>query len=806
MHALLRLIVLLPNALGASAVAAHSSTDGKEGTALRPELAQEILSESSGDPRTLQSGASATSTRQRITAVDLARFATIGNPNTLRYNAAPGDAAVFSPNREYVAVVVRRGNPAHETNDAILLVYRASDLLGGGRGTLVATFSSAANYQPIASVQWLADGHTIVFAGTEGGQPSQIYSVNIRTRQQQELTREQTQLLWYDVTPTGSHIVTTSAGTSQPPSADEICLNRGCLVTSSQLVDVEQGTTWSSPPLTVYDVGTKTVRRLDSPETLDDRIEGCEYPYPSTMPLPGGVSPNGRFVLRSCRLREWPAWWGDYTGYAKPRSERCLKRGMSNSACDRALVVVDLERGTSKWLNDVPFTRDHPEPIWIDNGRQLILPGAFETLMHADAQERAKRARAWAVLLVDPATRQTVRIARLSPDTARVSRASWDDRSDVLTIECENAAGNALPPHYYRRVDNRWKEAGAATITDRRASEANVNLVVEQSMNQPPSLIAVDRSTDIRQLVLDPNRWLSQREIGRVEMISWSIGAGITWKGGLYYPPGHMPGRKYPVVLQTHGFTPEKFALQGAANNFAAQAIAARDILVLQIDEAAEKIVNTPKEWHVAQAGYESAIDYLDKLGLIDRNRVGIIGWSRTGPYAGYTLTHSSYPFAAGAFTSTADIGWWYYLAAGSIFPDLDTTYGSAPFGVGLGGWLESAPSFNLDRIRTPMFLWRAGWDWYAALRRLGKPVEYWNSPDGPHDAYMVGERINLNELLVDWFDFWLNEREDLTTSKKDQYTRWRILRQQRNAMLMEQRPPLLQWSAVPLEPTGSPL
>ncbi len=44
-------------------------------------------------------------------------------------------------------------------------------------------------------------------------------------------------------------------------------------------------------------------------------------------------------------------------------------------------------------------------------------------------------------------------------------------------------------------------------------------------------------------------------------------------------------------------------------------------------------------------AAYQGAIDYLDRRRLGDRNRVGLLGFSRTVYYVEYTLTHSQYPF-----------------------------------------------------------------------------------------------------------------------------------------------------------------
>ena len=60
---------------------------------------------------------------------------------------------------------------------------------------------------------------------------------------------------------------------------------------------------------------------------------------------------------------------------------------------------------------------------------------------------------------------------------------------------------------------------------------------------------------------------------------------------------------------------------------------------------------------------YESAIDYLDRRGLIDRNRVGIMGFSRTFWYVTYTLTHSKHHFAAAAIADGLDYSYFQYMA-----------------------------------------------------------------------------------------------------------------------------------------------
>ena len=153
---------------------------------------------------------------------------------------------------------------------------------------------------------------------------------------------------------------------------------------------------------------------------------------------------------------------------------------------------------------------------------------------------------------------------------------------------------------------------------------------------------------------MDLNPQFQHLALARVEEITWKDVHGIEVKGGLYWPPDYVLGQKYPLILQTHGWADDRFWMDGPFTTaFAAQALASKGFFVLQIGEPGDlHILETPKEVTEAMAAYESAIDDLDRKKLIDRNRVGIIGFSRSFWYATYTLTHSKHPFAAAATLS----------------------------------------------------------------------------------------------------------------------------------------------------------
>jgi hypothetical protein len=717
-----------------------------------------------------------------VTVEDVVRFAAIGDPQTMVEDYGPASAAgVFSPDGQRAAVVVRRGNPSTGTNDGSLLVYNASGLFNDQSPQVVAEFSSTTNHQPIAFVRWLGP-ETLMFAGTRGGAIPQLYRVDVSRGQMEQVTHESTDLLWYDLTRSQQRLVVIAALPVVRPDRSPDCLLRGCLVDADSLFLAEIGEKDGTGSLSVQDLESGASRSIPALQSIDETVESC------FDELLGEISPNGRFGLRLCKVKRgrWPAWWADY------KFDQALQSGMTNGDSGYRLTValLDFNEGTSRRLSDAPWRYTQPAPLWLDGGRRLIVVNALESLGGVDAKTRTLRATTQAILLVDPESGKSERIAKLD---FTVSSARWDEKAQTLSVVEQASAGTPPRAMSYRRVGNRWTAdvtRPKAVLPAPRALDRtdSLQLVVEQSMNQPPVLMAVNLKTQVRHKVLDPNPWLAQRRVARVEAMTWKSKDGREWSGGLYYPPAFEPGKRYPLLIQTHGFDQSIFMISGVARNFIAQPLAACNILVLQMQETGIRgVVGTPEEWPTIQTGHESAIDYLDSRGLVDRSHVGIVGWSRTGPHAAYTLTHSNYPFAAAAFTSTGQLSYWWYVAAVNSQSDMIGDYGAAPEGKGFDVLRKLSPGFNLERMHTPTIMWSnrsiAGlWDWYSGLRHNNVPVEYWYLPDGVHDVFKVPERLNTTRLLVDWFRFWLQGFEDPAAAKAEQYHRWREMQKLQQA------------------------
>jgi len=705
-----------------------------------------------------------------MTVADIIQMATFGSQPWAR---SP-DADVLSADGRLHAVVLKRGDIEHNTNVFSLLVFRTDALFTQPMQDTVMALSSSSNRPAISHVTWLGDNHTLAFLGEGPRELAQVYTVDIRTRHVTQLTRHATEITTYDISPSGGVIVyyaRQAADTSGYP----IMRERGFALRPTQLVsEVIQGV-WSNSARSGGRANQLFVWRAGASAPFVASEPGRTYQSCDADVL--SVAPRGKVALLKCTRPRLPASWRGYT-------ERELAQWIGAGHVPAEFALLDLERGAVDPLVDAPAA--WPTWRWAPTGEAIVLANTFLPLDVEDPAERRLRGTHRGIIEVDVRTQRLTVIAH--SDSLAV--VAWEPSSNTVAFVPVTPEPGAVeetrPVLRYRKTTHGWvKIRGGHT-------PSSPVLFVEQGMNLPPRLVAVDRGTSRRAVLLDPNRNVGTLRVSREEIVRWRTKDGQAWAGGLYLPPDFVAGRRYPLVIQTHGFDSTAFHPDGShATANAAQPMAAHGMLVLQLGILADggqfSDLGTPREAPSAMEAIEGAIDELDSLGLIDRSRVGLIGFSRTCFHVLYTLTHSSYPFAAAAITDGVDMSYLQYMLfqhANAGADEASLINGGPPFGKTLDLWRERAPGFTLDRVTAPLRLEAIGlpavleeWEPYAALLLQHKPVELFVIPEGAHLLAKPWERLASSQGNADWFRFWLKGEEDPDPAKADQYARWRELR-----------------------------
>ena len=682
--------------------------------------------------------------------------------------------AVFSPDGKHFAIVVGRGNVEKNTNEYSLLVFRTADVFDGGVPRALVTMSSSSNREGIVDLRWSRDNDTIFFLGASADEPTQLYSVQCGSGELKKLTSNRTSLVSYALSEEADTIVFAA----ERPAADVInenVLRGGFHVMAESLPDLIRGQISNyEPALFVKGKSPSPEQSLHTLGLFDSGINDLF------------LSPDGRYLVVKTDATEIPEEWSEYED---PYLQGVFRIKPHKGVATRILryELIDIRARSTKVLLDSPATYARADVLWSPDSKSLLLCGVYLPLdVENQAELQSRRSNKFVVEIKLPG-REFVKIT-----SEQLTPIRWDSRTNIVQFQTrrdQSQNGSVAQAVYYRKTDVVWKRMPnpPAGVTD-----ALPDILDEQGPNLPPHVVAVDANTQRKVTLLDLNPQFADLQFGRVEEIKWKDGAGRPVSGGLYLPPDYIAGKKYPLVIQTHGFDPHRFVIDGShITASAAQPLVNKGIVVLQMDDIFYDSLETPQETERAMSAYENAVEYLDQKGIIDRSRVGLVGFSRTCLYVKYTLTHSSQHFAAAIAADGFDGGYLQYFGYGNIASNFDSeeegVIGAPPFGDGLLTWLKRSPGFLLDKVQTPLQIQALApgsllgeWEWFLGLKRLGKPVDFIYLPTGTHILVKPWDRMVSQEGSVDWFCFWLKSEEDPDPKKTEQYVHWRELRQQR--------------------------
>jgi len=679
------------------------------------------------------------------------------------------EIAIFSPDGRKFVVLTHKGTLRDNGNEYTLLRFDTENVFTSQAPTTLVTLVSTSNRPAIGQVRWI-DNDTLVFLVGESNAPRAIVACDARTGQMHKISNHQTDILLYETSADRS----TLAYMAMPPvdrSEREQAERAGMVIDKQLLSDLLAGGTrefepGTLPPEVYIREGLGAAKKVSLGNSKPTPLK----PFPVMDSL--SVSPDGRFIVLTATVKKEtiPAYWREYKEAVDPGSSVL------------AYFLIDRATLTTRLLVDAPVDW-RPLPgrgfnvRWIGPHTALIA-GLYLPLDATSGQERKERAELPRVGEVDVVTGRITEVFR-----GRYELEDWNEKNSELLLRPLRHGEQAKETIAVRRRGTGWEKGGTAPAG---GAARPLQVLLEQSSDQWPRLIAYRPATEQRTVLLDPNPQFRHLRFGKVEEITFKGGEGEI-RAGLYYPPDYTEGRRYPLVIQTHGWRNNKFWIDGPSPaGYAAQALAAHSMLVAQLPDPRE--IDSLREGESATETFEALIDSLETRGLVDEKRIGIMGWSRTGFHVRYALAFSRRHFAAAAVTDGLDSSYFDYISVINFHPTtgeaLEQMNGGVPWQGTWSSWLERSTGFNLQRVETPARLIGFGphsilsnWEWFIGLRYLGKPVELVWLPYAEHSPVRPNERLVSQQGNVDWFCFWLKDEEDPDPAKAEQYKRWRELR-----------------------------
>ncbi|RXH53876.1 prolyl oligopeptidase family serine peptidase [Granulicella sibirica] len=678
-----------------------------------------------------------TGKKRAITVDDAIRMTRLADP--LYFGGAPPGSysvAQFSPDKMKFVIVLRTADTRTNTNIYKMYLFSVNDVFDQARPNVVCQMSSSSNTPAISEVRWLNDNRRLVFLGARALEPSQVYIIDTSSRRVLQRTHHQSAIDSFDISADG-RVVAFSAEPilrdGRSKTDDELIVN------GHSLIDV------------LTDQWQTEEHGRDLFIQTGDGEQRYQIPPGYLIPDPHGtgiwMSPNGTYAAVALTFRRANLSWAQYDDKAlRLWGSRAINHDLRDGVGEKEIFILDTKQHELTSAVGAPASFA-PEIKWSPDG--------------------------WTIYMK----------TFLPPSQSKIS---------------EPVEVNLRDRHAHRLTNAEWSAAVS------NPAEPSVTVDLEEDPNSPPRIFVASRIDNRRALLIDLNPQFRDLEFGEVRTLTLSI-HGVKVVMGLYLPPDYRAGKRYPLVIQTHGFDRDRFSMDGMdewSTGFAARPLAANGFIVLQTlslatpEDAAKyqierSLGRIPGERarEMEKEAYEAGIDTLDAQGFIDRKRVGISGFSISVMFTAFTLTHSNYPFAAAALADGVDEGYFLYVADEErIFDEYND---GSPFTIdGLSHWLKDSPSFSFDKVHTPVRLVARDrtssvlemWEWYAALDMQDKPVDFISLRGAAHTMERPSDRCIAMDGLVDWFSFWLQDYEDPSPNKREQYLRWKKLRRLQHA------------------------
>ncbi|WP_263377321.1 hypothetical protein [Granulicella paludicola] len=751
--------------------------------------------------------------------IAMARFT---DPSAERDDPSGSDTK-YSPNGQYAAIITTRGLLASDQVESTVFVFDLNDVkhylhdpsLKTPIPHIVAVVSArpageqmSAFAPAIKDLRWSSDSRSLYFLRRSSEGTSQVAEVGLSGGDVHTLTPAGYDVDRFDISRDRIVYLASPIGQARPTQGEAI--NRDALdVTGVKLADIVfPGRLTSYYPKT-YILGiahpdSKASQQVPGYAEQDITVHSELFPFK--------LSPNGRQLISMLPVSKVSSSWKAYNPVAAYQQLRLdgsdpQLASPENALRPREYGLTDLSTGRTVPLIAAPnaWSLGHSDvntAVWSTDGSRVLVTNVFLPLEEKAGASPQQLNEPCAVASVDlPSLHARCLLFRnTNPPTSqdRVEAVRFGKDADEVIVSATPVYSVEHKSSLYRLRGGRWisdplDSSAAYNVRPDIERSAAIGAVerpkvfIRQALNDPPTLWASDSNVGRAREIWDPNPQLKQIGLGEASVYRWKDHTGREWTGGLVKPIGYLPGHRYPLVIQMYQFRENEFLTDGTEPSaFAARELASVGFMVLQIRKKPSLISEADPQIHLD--AYESAIDSLSQAGMIDRSKVGAVGFSWTCWYVVNAIVKAPKLFAAATVADGLDNSYMQYVlfapGATVIRDQMDRIRGGGPIGSNLDRWIKESPAFHLDQVLTPVRIEVINpasvlqeWELYSSLYMQHKPVDLIYFPEGTHIHQRPLERLESQQGNIDWLRFWLQGYEDPDPRKSSLYERWRAVR-----------------------------
>jgi len=643
----------------------------------------------------------------------------------------------------------------------VLYVVKEADLKAGQYVQTIWRVSTDGAKSPVrlptsakdTAPQWLPDSRKVSFLSPRDGH-AQVCLLGLESGSEEQLTQAPAGVISFQWAPNGKQIAFVAA--DQERGAFEQALGNqetGVIVNKwdfpiykllrNQLfLDLEKPSS-----LWLVDVPSKNLTRV----TTGISVSSFQW------------SPDSRSLAIAAR---------PVPGFSDQRSDILLY-----SVEKRTLTTILRGEGGGDWSH----SKSYSNPIWSPDGKRLAV-------FYRDQKDR------WASL---------ARIGIFSIEDLSFSLITAEDKLELYTSEMRWIRKDEIYLENTERASRHLflisvKDGSEYPMGNQDFYESHFSFsnggrqiaFVRQSFKNPPEIYVSQEGTTAQPRKLTSiNGDFAAFELPDCERVQWKAPDGTQVEGWLVKPPGFHETKTYPLIVMVHGgpgyVVPNGFHLYDAWP-YPFRIYALRGYLVLLPNYRGTgsygKAFLQPHD--IAKDPSDdilSGISFLANRGIVDGERIGIMGQSHGAWLGPYVMAKQRIFRAASFAEGSVDILSIYGHMPGWLNLNVhEYYYGSTPYD-DPQRYLELSPIFNFKGLRTATLLEFGeqslavdGLEFLTALWRQGIPHEFVIYPKTGHNISSPRLELESMNRNLDWFDFWMLDKQDPDPKKQSQYERWK--------------------------------
>jgi dipeptidyl aminopeptidase/acylaminoacyl peptidase len=265
--------------------------------------------------------------------------------------------------------------------------------------------------------------------------------------------------------------------------------------------------------------------------------------------------------------------------------------------------------------------------------------------------------------------------------------------------------------------------------------------------------------------------WLPKQEA-----ITWKGADGVTVEGLLFYPIDYQAGRRYPLVVQTHGGPASADQYGFGSSGSYVPVLAAKGYAVLKPNYRGstgygdaflrDMVGSYFKNSHLdVMAG----VDQVIAMGVADPDRLAKMGWSGGGHMTNKIVTFTNRFKAASSGAGAAN--WVSMYAQSDVRTYRTPWFGGTPWqkSAPIDVYWEHSPLKYVAHVTTPTIFLVGERDvrvpmpqsveMYRALKSNGVPTKLYVAPREPHGWQELRHQLFKMNVELDWFERWVTKR-----------------------------------------------